>query len=295
MSVATDPEKANTRKEFHVGFTDFAEFIASDRELSLYKGFASLAARNLLYLQAELQVLETELAALDDEDQSTSKHSQDEEEKKSIDGAARAWERIVSQCEAGDERGVKRKKLIMDIRKLMKEYGASLVPISETELTTTEKALLRRSQVLSLETPDSSTQEAFTNWFRHTKPLRGRGFYLLDDEQDLIALKTKESPDRLTSIVQHLFGYYLQEKRDTQPESWGPMYYFKETVISRIVGVIAVLVAAGFLIGAIVSLYFVGRMGPRLGIVAAFTVGFAAVVGLLTNAKRVEIFAATAA
>lgn len=73
------------------------------------------------------------------------------------------------------------------------------------------------------------------------------------------------------------------------------MYYFKETVISRIVGVIAVIVAAGFLIGAIVSLYFVGRMGPRLGIVAAFTVGFAAVVGLLTSAKRVEIFAATAA
>jgi uncharacterized membrane protein YkgB len=73
------------------------------------------------------------------------------------------------------------------------------------------------------------------------------------------------------------------------------MYYFNETAISRIVGVIAVIVAAFFLIGAIMVLYFVNNVGRRLGIVSVFTVSFAATVGLLTNAKRAEIFASTAA
>lgn len=49
------------------------------------------------------------------------------------------------------------------------------------------------------------------------------------------------------------------------------------------------------LIGAIVVLYLVKDMSKRLGIVAAFTGGFAASLGLLTNARRAEIFGATAA
>lgn len=132
MSITTDPEKGSKREEFHVGFTDFAEFIASDHELSLYKGFASLAAQNLLYLQAELQVLEKELSNLDKEDQSTLKQSQDDAEKKSIDAAARAWEGMVWQCEAGNERGQKRMELILKIRKLVKEYGMAPAPATST-------------------------------------------------------------------------------------------------------------------------------------------------------------------
>lgn len=66
-------------------------------------------------------------------------------------------------------------------------------------------------------------------------------------------------------------------------------------MVSRIVGVFAVLIAAAFLIGAIVGLYFITNRAALLGAVTGCTVLFAAVVGLLTNAKRVEIFAATAA
>lgn len=123
LTVTIDTEKASASKEFHVGFADFAEFIASDKEFSLYKGFGSLAARNLLYLQAELQVLSKELTTLDEEDKSRSKYSQDDSEKESIDATARAWEGIVWQCDAGNERELRRMKLILKIRKLVKEYG----------------------------------------------------------------------------------------------------------------------------------------------------------------------------
>lgn len=133
------------------------------------------------------------------------------------------------------------------------------------------------------------------NWFRLKKPLRGCGWRLIDDEKDVVALKTKEDPDKLTSIIKYCFGYYLQERRDTQPKSWGPIYYFNEAVISRIVEAIAVSIAVIFLIGAIISLYCVERMEPRLGILSAFTIAFATIVGLLANAKKIEIFAAAAA
>lgn len=52
--------------------------------------------------------------------------------------------------------------------------------------------------------------------------------------------------------------------------------------------------AGSLLLGAIVALYYVHSPGWRLGIAATFTCLFAASVGLLTNAKRSEVFTATA-
>lgn len=73
------------------------------------------------------------------------------------------------------------------------------------------------------------------------------------------------------------------------------MYYFPEVLISRIVSLVSVLLAALLLLGAIVSLYFVQHQGARLGMIAAFTTMFAGSIGLLTSARRAEVYAATAA
>lgn len=70
---------------------------------------------------------------------------------------------------------------------------------------------------------------------------------------------------------------------------------FKETSITRTVNVVTILVAAMFLIGTIVGFYFVQRPAVKLGMIAAFATAFAGCLGLITNARRVEIFAATAA
>lgn len=47
--------------------------------------------------------------------------------------------------------------------------------------------------------------------------------------------------------------------------------------------------------GAILALHYNKRAGPRLGLIGGFTVLFALRVVLVTNARRAEIFAATAA
>jgi hypothetical protein len=57
----------------------------------------------------------------------------------------------------------------------------------------------------------------------------------------------------------------------------------------------SIFLAAILLIGAIISLYVVQSPEKRLGMMATFTVLFAMGVGLLTNARKAELFAATSA
>jgi hypothetical protein len=59
--------------------------------------------------------------------------------------------------------------------------------------------------------------------------------------------------------------------------------------------VISILLAITLLYVAIISLYVTSNPNKKLGIIGAFIVVFAASVGLLTSAKRTEVFAAAAA
>lgn len=75
----------------------------------------------------------------------------------------------------------------------------------------------------------------------------------------------------------------------------GSTAYISERYISRIVAVISTTLAAGLLIGAVVTLYIVQNPNTRLWMIAGFTCAFSMAVALITNARRAEIFAATAA
>jgi hypothetical protein len=60
-------------------------------------------------------------------------------------------------------------------------------------------------------------------------------------------------------------------------------------------GIISTLLSALLLIGSIAALYFVTLPGTQLGLLGGFTGLFALSVAVLTNARRAEVFAATAA
>ena len=61
------------------------------------------------------------------------------------------------------------------------------------------------------------------------------------------------------------------------------------------VAILNVLVAAVLLFGAILNLYFVVDEQKRLGLIAGYTIAFATCIGLVTKAKRSEVFGASAA
>ena len=70
---------------------------------------------------------------------------------------------------------------------------------------------------------------------------------------------------------------------------------YKNLHIVQAVAAIDLTLAAILLIGAIVSLYYVSSPRAKLALVAVYTLVFAMSVALCTNARKAEVFAATAA
>ena len=125
-----DIEASAGADEFLDGYVDFAEFIASDAELSIFRQFRSLSARNLLYLEAELQLLQFEFQEIDKTDQELLSAATESERKNKVEEAVRAWECSKQQAKS-DDRQRDKLAMIMNLRTLMKDYGTllSLLPL----------------------------------------------------------------------------------------------------------------------------------------------------------------------
>lgn len=88
-------------------------------------------------------------------------------------------------------------------------------------LGSTGEALIAESTIAALPSPDRKTLKAFRFNFFHGRPgseeafpmLGGRSATLYDDPDDLIALPTTETSDRLTMFVQDNFGFLFKVKR----------------------------------------------------------------------------------
>jgi len=70
---------------------------------------------------------------------------------------------------------------------------------------------------------------------------------------------------------------------------------FEERHIKRTVAIISVIVAWLLLLSPITALYLVQIPKAKLAMIHVFTIIFALSVALITNARRAELFAATAA
>ncbi|KAL8668306.1 MAG: hypothetical protein Q9168_007064 [Polycauliona sp. 1 TL-2023] len=261
------------------GYPSFAHFIAQDGDAAIYRKYESLSARNLLYLQSELHELEGELEVLDAADVKDKDLDGDEARK-----IARLWHHY-----AGDEneRAVRHRELQGRIRVKIKEYQIFV-----------DEALVLESRVLALSAPTPRSLNIFKRWYlHHPRPvLWGRDKDLFRNEQDLVALAPVET-DRLNIFLQEYLGWFLKEKRETSSSQQEDLYYFPLKRIQRARAVISILLSATLLIGAIVCLVNSDPKDTnfRVGMIVLFTCLFAAVVGFLTNARRAEIFASTAA
>ena len=153
--------------------------------------------------------------------------------------------------------------------------------------------------MLELQRPSSQVNDAFQSHFynRHKKTqfptLVGFSADLYDDDfrQDLVALTSRRDDDRLTTFLRNRFPKLFRRQR----ESGSSVAYLSENRLGVFVGTVNVLMAASMLFGAIYNLYYVKNQENRLGLIAGYTIAFAFCIGLLTNARRSEIFGACAA
>ncbi|ORX94882.1 hypothetical protein BCR34DRAFT_608126 [Clohesyomyces aquaticus] len=270
-------------KQYLEGFPALSALLASDPDLQVYRRFNRLASRNLLYLQADILDLETRLKEYDTEDLEVSNSKDEGGEWMEVKLNARCWEVFREKAERGEEKEQQRMRLIRDIRERMAEY---------------QDALIRQSAILNLEKPNPRVRDAVTGWFDLNKPLVGHSKNMFNGKAkaDIVALRTSPDQDRLTMFLQNNLGYLFRNRQSNKdPLDSDGMYYFPESTIKHIVSFLSVLLAAALLVGAITSLYFVKKASSMIGLLAAFTTMFAGSVGLLTNARKVDIYAATAA
>ncbi|KAH6889362.1 hypothetical protein B0T10DRAFT_561829 [Thelonectria olida] len=125
--------------------------------------------------------------------------------------------------------------------------------------------------------------------------LGGHSADLYHDADDLVALHTSETPDRLTAFVQNHLGYFFKEENTHQINAAPSVRYTSGKKVASFVAYLSTITAALLLVGAIAILYNVRSDNLKLGLIGLFTTVFAASVGLLTNSKRAEVFGATAA
>ncbi|KAM5367861.1 hypothetical protein ACJZ2D_009772 [Fusarium nematophilum] len=261
------------------GFDKLASWTAGipDYEGFVFRRFDRLSARNLQHLESELASLEGKLEDLDREAAETG----DIESSR----ARYNWTMFEETSKLKDTLGFRRMKVAQEISSKLKNY---------------DEVLLLQSQIAAIKQPDkyqsAMVQKCFNmgvhpSEFLANSPrlLDGYDYSRLDNPRDLIALNSPPDPDFLSRFLRHHPGIIKSEILPSGEE------YFNEKHITLAVSVANVVLVAVLLIGAVISLRRAQDEDFRIGLIAVFTVLFAATVGLLTNAKRGEIFASSAA
>ncbi|KAI0437240.1 hypothetical protein F4803DRAFT_539522 [Xylaria telfairii] len=275
------PERTASNSHIHrkatpppEGYAAVAGWIAldPDNETFVFRKFDRLAARNLLCIQSELLSIEKELAIFDGQD---AQAAQDDLRAKDT---ARTWETLVSRSKDGDDGSRRRIELLERLRSKIKEY---------------HEALLLQSQIAQLHRPNKRVLDTLRHWFKKPEPmLGGEAKKFLDDKNDLVALKPAAELDYLS---QFLRCHWAVNTEETARDGRAKIGRFNERAISVATSAITICLAAFLLIGSITGFYFVESDMVKLVLIAAFTSVFAMSLVLITNARRAEIFAATAA
>ncbi|RDL30108.1 uncharacterized protein BP5553_10386 [Venustampulla echinocandica] len=265
------------------GFIGLTAKIAADPDKSttIYRRFDALSARNLLFYQAELAELEERQNQYDKED----RKARDQLNQASIE-CQHDWETFANYAkEVGRERS--KMELAMKIRTTLEKY---------------HEALSAHQRLLNSPPPSTTTVKAMQNWFKDPTgkkdpnncipQLWGASEHTYSDPHDLVALRVPVDQDRLSDFIQKNFGVFFKTSHGS---GGGAQILISHATLSMFSTILSLILASILLFGAIISLSIIGSKPVLLGMLCFWTVLFAACVGLLTDAKRDQVFAATAA
>lgn len=173
------------------------------------------------------------------------------------------------------------------------------------------KALLLDAQIMALGGPDKQSVKAMSKAFRasgcsaltgaSSDLYPGTSMGLALQENDYIAVVKQPESDLLISLLKRYwpscFGRQRVHSNGLMHAAQAQMSYFSIEMLHLTARLIVTIFAAVLLVAPMVSLYYVSnqRPGITIGMIVAFTVLFSGTIALVTNAKRGEIFGATAA
>jgi len=302
------------------GFSALAKWTAEipDYEAYMFRRFSRLSARNLQHLESELALLQAQLDAADEE-------AHDSRADILTRRACENW--AVFEERAGNrnfEVDHRKMKLCRKINRKLKQYceltrcDENLAPgvvqyFNYLLRFIKDETILLQEKIASIGTPHKHQLGVAQRFFKSglginpegTPALGGYDSERLENETDLLTLKPPHERDFLSrflynhpgwlkvSISSPLISTAINIQRSTQLP--GGLEHFDEGHIYWAVATISTALSVILLIGAIVTLRLVQDEDTRIGLIVAFTVLFGAALGLFTNARRAEVFGATAA
>jgi len=261
------------------GHAKVAQLMSQHPELAIARRFGHLNMQNLLYLQAELVHLEAEYKKI----------AEDDHRNPGRLDFAKDW---LSLSQSDDEADLEQWEKLLEIRPKLKEYNdcfAQVVRMTEQD------------------GPNPYDLRFLRNWLERPKmgnfPILGPDQHVWEksNEKDLAAIQRRQGDDPFTrwfidSCIprfHNVFGKYFKSHLPEEPES--EISQYSEAHLTGVVHVLSTVLASLLPISSIVILYFVSNLLVRLGIVVTFTAIFSFSLALITQSKRIEIFAGTSA
>jgi len=198
--------------------------------------------------------------------------------------------------------------IMLQAREKLKEYSKFVkfrsIKLSNTDSIIDEAVLLQK-QMKSQDSPNSCDIEFLRRWFKDKNsgnfPLIGRDSTLWEtsNPSEFVAIQARRGDDPLGSVFlsrvflwwHNCIGHRMKKPLDEESH----YFEYSDKIVLRAANVLGSIISSGLLISSILALYFIDNILVRLGVMAAFTQIFSLVLILVTNAKKVEVFAATAA
>ncbi|KAI1380605.1 hypothetical protein F4677DRAFT_440937 [Hypoxylon crocopeplum] len=264
------------------GYPKLARLMASSSEAAIFRQFRELQLIKLLKLQAELQDLENEYRKIRIEDM----NSDDRDRINLVDDFRFMRKLAESQNSKSGQYDI-----LERISQCLKEYNDAL-----TQIFT-----IRR-----MPKPKKRDISGLRNWL--SRPGMGENFLvgieaeIWDEanEDDFINPISKDV-DKLNSILKGLIlNAYHWLYKHREPDSKSPdigtnLRLHNDKKINQFANVLAALLSSLLPTLMVLVLYFVPDLVWRRIMTVAFTAIFAATLAVFTNAKKVEVYSATAA
>ncbi|KAK0666737.1 hypothetical protein QBC41DRAFT_397568 [Cercophora samala] len=266
------------------GYARLAALLARQDEYAIFRRFKHLNYLSLLYQQAEIIFLQEHLekvAARDrthscpmrqffDRDWFTLAHTADPE-------AGRQW---------------------------------ATMQLIQLKLAKYNKALLTQVSLAKIDGPNFHDLTFLREWIGRAEngnyPIKGPDQRAWDPEfeSDLVAIYPRVPLDRLSRWVNDIifpqyhrfFGAKIKDPEDATKNLGTGIYAYSESHLQIVIETVVTVVAALLPVLSIVVLYFLGDNNKfKFMALVIFSAVFALALAIMTKAKRVEVFAATAA
>jgi hypothetical protein len=120
-------------------------------------------------------------------------------------------------------------------------------------------------------------------------------------ERDLVTLWPRKASDPFSQWFTHTvmpFFHHLvgvKFRRSVSKDLGDELYEYSDATLRMIARATSTVIASILPLLSVVGLYFVKATGLRLGIIVLLSACFSLALSLMTNARKIELFAATSA